>query len=135
LSFQTFHLRVGIRKLTRNADNQWQVNFNLSLSSFTPHALGTLSLINLSTSSPNSPRIFFTSSIGTLGNWSLKHGTEQVPETALDDPSIPLAQGYSESKRITKRLLDAAGKKSGVSSAVLRVGQIAGPAEFGTKGG
>jgi thioester reductase-like protein len=45
-----------------------------------------------------------------------------------------LAQGYSESKWITERLLDAAGKKSEVSSAVLRIGQIAGPVEAGVRG-
>jgi thioester reductase-like protein len=52
-----------------------------------------------------------------------------VPEQALDDPSIVLPQGYGESKWICERLLDAARTKSGVSSAVLRVGQIAGPVE------
>jgi thioester reductase-like protein len=38
-----------------------------------------------------------------------------------------MAQGYSESKWVTEMLLKSAGELSGVSSAVLRVGQIAGP--------
>jgi thioester reductase-like protein len=113
----------------RLEDNQWQVDFNLSLSSFTPHISGTLNLITLSATSSNAPPIIFTSSIGTLGNWNTKHAGDKVPETELDDPSIPIPQGYSESKWIAERLLEKAREKSGVSSAVCRVGQIAGPVE------
>jgi thioester reductase-like protein len=103
------------------------VNFNLTLSSFEPHIVGTLNLIKLSSESHNSLPIFFTSSIGTLGSWTSINPGKYVPEVALEDPSIPLPQGYSESKWITERLLDSAREKSGVSSAILRVGQIAGP--------
>ncbi|KAF8857822.1 hypothetical protein BDZ45DRAFT_743995 [Acephala macrosclerotiorum] len=42
---------------------------------------------------------------------------------------MPLHQGYSESKWISENLLDAARQTSAVSSAILRVGQIAGPVE------
>lgn len=66
--------------------------------------------------------------------WNEKHPNELVPETALDDPSVPEHQGYSESKWIAERLLDAAAKECGVSSAICRVGQIAGPVEVGVKG-
>ncbi|KAF8857823.1 acetyl-CoA synthetase-like protein [Acephala macrosclerotiorum] len=50
--------------------NQWTVDFNLALSSFTPHIEGVLNLVALSFQSPLSPPIFFTSSIGTVGNWN-----------------------------------------------------------------
>jgi len=110
-------------------DNQWQVDFNLSLSSFEPHIAGVANLINLSASSPNSPPIFFTSSIGTLDHWNEKHAGMPVPEEALDDPTLPEYQGYGESKWICERLLDVARTRSGVSSAICRVGQIAGPVE------
>lgn len=86
-----------------------------------------MNLIRLSSESHNSLPIFFTSSIGTLGNWASEHPGTAVPEVALEDPSISMAQGYSESKWITERLLDAARGLAGVSSAILRVGQIAGP--------
>jgi thioester reductase-like protein len=86
-----------------------------------------LNLIKLSSESRKYPEIFFISSIGTLGNWATHHPGEAVPEIALENPSVSTAQGYSESKWITERLLDAARETSGVSSAVLRVGQIAGP--------
>lgn len=115
-------------------DNQWQVDFNLSLPSFEPHIAGVANLIKLSSTSSNSPTIIFTSSIGTVRFWNEKHPNELVPETALDDPSVPEHQGYSESKWIAERLLDAAAKKCGVSSAVCRIGQIAGPVAKGLKG-
>jgi thioester reductase-like protein len=86
-------------------------------------------LIKLSASSPQSPPIYFTSSIGTLGKWAEKNPGQSVPEVALDDPTNSIGQGYSESKWVTERLLDAAGRKSGVSCAILRIGQIAGPVE------
>lgn len=52
----------------------------------------------------------------------------------MTDPSIPIGQGYGESKWITEQLLDAAREKSGVRSSALRVGQIAGPVEKGVHG-
>ncbi|CAL3963137.1 unnamed protein product [Diplocarpon coronariae] len=122
------------KEVTSIIHNQWRVDFNVALSSFQPQITGTLHLIQLSASSPRSPPIFFTSSIGTLGNWLAKHPNASIPETALTDPTIPLAQGYSESKWICERLLDAAGAKAGVKSSVLRVGQIAGPVETGLGG-
>lgn len=52
----------------------------------------------------------------------------------MSDPSIPAVGGYAESKWVAERLLDEAGKQNGLVSAVLRVGQIAGPVEIGVKG-
>ncbi|KAH6664230.1 male sterility protein-domain-containing protein [Halenospora varia] len=115
--------------------NAYPVSFTLTLGSFKPHIQGTLNSINFYASSnlPHSqkPWLSFTSSIGTLGNWSSCHpihsGTP-VPEAALHDSRIPLEQGYSESKWICERLIQETGAKSGVRGTVLRIGQIAGPA-------
>lgn len=122
------------RILILRIDNQWQVDFNLSLPSFELHICGTSNLIKLSALSPNSPPIFFTSSIGTVGHWREKHPNQLVPEIALSDASMPEFQGYSESKWISERLLDAAAQNCGVSAAICRVGQIAGPVDE-NKGG
>jgi thioester reductase-like protein len=46
-----------------------------------------------------------------------------------------LHQGYSESKWVAENLLSAAREELGVSSAILRVGQIAGPVYIQGKGG
>lgn len=107
--------------------NQWQVDFNLSLESFEPHMAGVRDLIELSTQSPKKPPILFTSSISTLNNWTLKHPNEKVPERAFHDFTIPAAMGYGESKYISERLLEIATEKCGLSAAVVRVGQLAGP--------
>lgn len=108
-------------------DNQWQVDFNLNLESFEPHIAGVRDLIVLSNQSPKSPPILFTSSISTLDNWAVKHPKEKVPESAFHDFSVPAAMGYGESKYIAEQLLEKAGKDSGVSAAICRVGQLAGP--------
>ncbi|KXL48244.1 MAG: hypothetical protein FE78DRAFT_87403 [Acidomyces sp. 'richmondensis'] len=110
--------------------NQWQVNFNLSLESFEPHVEGTRHLIDFSAASAQHAPIFFISSVGAVGEWRLKNGDILVPEESIDDFSVPGYSGYSESKYITERLLEVAGKQSGVCSAICRVGQIAGPVCF-----
>lgn len=115
---------------SRALDNQWQVNFNLSLESFEPHVEGTRHLIDFSAASAQHAPIFFTSSVGAVGEWRLKNGDILVPEESIDDFSVPGYSGYSESKYITERLLEVAGKQSGVCSAICRVGQIAGPVCF-----
>ncbi|KAI4218683.1 MAG: hypothetical protein L6R36_008811 [Xanthoria steineri] len=107
--------------------NQWQVDFNLALSSFKPHIAGVRNLIDLSAKSAIRPSIIFTSSISTLGHWSTKHPNEKVPEAPLHDYSIPAATGYGESKFIAERILENAAQRSGVPSATVRVGQLAGP--------
>ena len=108
-------------------DNQWQVDFNLNLESFEPHIAGIRDLINLSSLSPKSPPILFTSSISTLGNWAVKHPNDKVPELGFHDFSIPSAMGYGESKYVAEQLLEKAGRTYGVSSAICRIGQLAGP--------
>lgn len=108
-------------------DNQWQVDFNLNLESFEPHIAGVRDLINLSNRSPKSPPILFTSSISTLDNWAIKYPEAKVPESAFYDFDVPSTMGYGESKYIAEQLLERAGKSSGVSAAICRVGQLAGP--------
>ena len=120
--------------MTIITDNQWKVDFYLSLPSFEPHIAGVNNLIKFSAASQNSPPIFFTSSVGAVGKWNDKHPNELAPEMAIDDPGVAECQGYSESKWITERLLCAAGNKCGLSSAICRVGQISGPVERGGKG-
>lgn len=103
------------------------MDFNLNLESFEPHIAGVRDLIDLSAQSPKSPPILFTSSISTLDNWATKHAQAKVPESGFYDFSVPAAMGYGESKYVAEQLLDEAGKSSGVSAAICRVGQLAGP--------
>lgn len=103
------------------------MDFNLNLESFEPHIAGVRELINLINQSPKSPPILFTSSISTLGNWAIQYPEDKVPESAFYDFSVPSAMGYGESKYVAEQLLEKAGKSSGVSAAICRVGQLAGP--------
>ena len=103
------------------------MDFNLNLESFEAHIAGVRDLIELSNQSPKRPPILFTSSISTLDNWAIKHPDEKVPESAFFDFSIPSAMGYGESKYVAEQLLEKARKSSGVSAAICRVGQLAGP--------
>ena len=99
----------------------------MNLDSFEPHIAGVRDLIELSNLSTKRPPIVFTSSISTLDGWADKYPNEKVPESAFYDFSVPAAMGYGESKYVAEQLLENAGKKSGVSAAICRVGQLAGP--------
>ena len=103
--------------------NQWQVDFNLSLSSFEPHIRGVRRFIDFCAESKNNPPILFTSTIATTVGWS---GSDKVPEALLEDWSLTRG-GYGEGKLVASQLLDAAGARSGVRASVVRVGQVSGP--------
>lgn len=109
------------------ADNQYPVDFNLTLSSFRPQLAGLRNLIDLSATSPMRPTILFTSSISTLGNWNAKFSGVKVPEAPFHDFSIPAPTGYAMSKYVGERVLENAAKTSGIPVSIVRVGQIGGP--------
>ena len=110
--------------------NQWQVDFNLALSSFEPHVLGVRRIIDFAADAPKQPPILFTSTVSTVGNWAAVHPGSKAPEKPIHDLNIPFPIGYGESKHIAERILETAAE-SGVSAAICRVGQVAGPVEKG----
>ena len=75
--------------------------------------------------------ILFTSSILAISNWSEEHPGKKVPESAFHDFSMPTSIGYAESKNVAERMLEAAADHLDLSSAICRVGQVAGPVEKG----
>ncbi|KAL2800923.1 hypothetical protein BJX66DRAFT_348802 [Aspergillus keveii] len=102
---------------------QWPVTFNLPLALFEPHIAGIANLVNLAYTSPNHTKVIFLSSIATIQGWT---EPTPVPEGALD--SLVYAQGgYGQSKMLASKLLGEAAVKSGVPTAVCRVGQVGGP--------
>ena len=115
-----------LSQVTLILHNAWQVDFNLSLSSFESHICGVRDLIDLSHHSPHNPHIFFLSSIGAVMNWPFNH-TGPVPEEIIQDYTVPQAMGYAEAKHVSERLLSAASNISGTPVSICRVGQIAGP--------
>ncbi|KAK1757157.1 putative nrps-like enzyme protein [Echria macrotheca] len=104
--------------------NAWPVNFHLPLSAFRPALSGVVNLLSLCARIEKSTCVCFVSSVGvTLG---LERGPAPERTLTLDDMT-----GYSQSKYIAERLCEAAARRFGrvVDVRVLRVGQVAGPAE------
>jgi thioester reductase-like protein len=105
---------------TRIVHNAWPVNFNLPLESFLPSIKGVRHLIDLAATSTHPAHITFVSTIGTAGA-----APSPVHESPL--PLTSARMGYGLSKSICASVLDAARAK-GLANAIVRVGQIAGPA-------
>ncbi|KAJ7153064.1 putative aminoadipate reductase [Mycena crocata] len=106
--------------------NAWQLDFNLSLSSFEPHVLGTRHLVDLALSSPRAPKFVFTSSIASAISWDPLRGP--CPEEVLTEKIIiGNPTGYGQSKFVAEQII----AKSGLPSSCLRIGQICGSVPTG----
>ncbi|PHH93094.1 hypothetical protein CDD83_946 [Cordyceps sp. RAO-2017] len=117
-----------LQQADRIIHNAWPVNFNISVGSFEPHIAGVRRLVDFAAAAKKQVPIIFLSSVSTVGAWTKP---ENVPEAQFSDLSVP-TMGYGRSKAASSLILDAAAAKSGVTTAVIRVGQIGGPA--GEKG-
>jgi thioester reductase-like protein len=112
--------------------NAWSVDFHKTVQSYEhTHIAGVRRFIDFSLASKCRPKIVFISSIASVGNWAANHHTaEHVPESImLADHSLPLPQGYGESKHVAECILGIAAQKSGVSVTIVRAGQLAGPSD------
>jgi thioester reductase-like protein len=90
--------------VTNIIHNAWQLDFNLALSSFEPHIIGTRNLVDFALASPlsNYLRFMFTSSIGTGQSWLKDMGP--YPEEIQMDARYAVGGGYGESKYICERV-------------------------------
>ncbi|TVY87466.1 Non-canonical non-ribosomal peptide synthetase [Lachnellula willkommii] len=119
--------REVLQHATHILHNAWEVDFNLSLDSFTKvHIRGVRQLIDLSARSYKGASIFFVSSIGTIAQWNL-YNEGLVPEKIVENWNISQEMGYAESKYLAERMLDEASKVAGIPTTICRTGQIAGP--------
>lgn len=107
----------------------WKVNFNHSLGSFEPvHIRGVRNLVDLQIQSPREPRIVFISSTSSVSRWpTLGDNKGPIPDDFITNFDAAQFMGYGESKHVAEHILHDVGEKAGVSSTILRVGQIAGP--------
>ncbi|RAK95699.1 NRPS-like enzyme [Aspergillus ibericus CBS 121593] len=108
--------------------NAWPVNFNLSLSSFTPHLTGLTNLLNFATASPRQSHIVYISSISAVMSQPQTLTSTPIPEEILHTPS-PASTAYANSKYIAEHILHYASKtlpSTSVRMSIARVGQIAG---------
>ncbi|KAI4831880.1 acetyl-CoA synthetase-like protein, partial [Aureobasidium sp. EXF-8845] len=108
--------------------NAWAVDFNMGLESFEEtHIAGTRRVIDFSATAKYHPHIIFISSIASTGNWHGSGHSGFVPEVFMSDNTLPLPQGYGESKHVASTILSIAAEKSSIASTIVRVGQLAGP--------
>ncbi|CAL5868171.1 uncharacterized protein PFLUO_LOCUS2395 [Penicillium psychrofluorescens] len=105
--------------------NAWPVNFNLSLSSFTPQLQGIVNLLSFCAGTASPPRLFFVSSISSVMGHPTKSGI--IPEESIVTDT-PAPNGYAESKYLSEQLLAHAASKLSIPLLLARVGQIAGAA-------
>ncbi|KAL8935232.1 MAG: hypothetical protein Q9216_005528 [Gyalolechia sp. 2 TL-2023] len=113
----------------------WKVDFNHSLETFEPtHIRGVRHLVDWQLHSGRAPKIIFVSSTSSVSRWpTLGNGRASIPEHFLEGTHIAQAMGYAESKNVAEHILHEACKIDGISSTILRVGQIAGPLTSGGK--
>ncbi|OOF90104.1 hypothetical protein ASPCADRAFT_179722 [Aspergillus carbonarius ITEM 5010] len=103
--------------------NAWAVNFNLSLSSFTPQLAGVTHLINFAATAPHPPHLFYISSISSVMN----HPPTSIPiPEEIIHTTIPAPTAYGTSKYISEHLLHHASRTLSLPVSIARVGQIAG---------
>jgi thioester reductase-like protein len=121
--------KTMLKRATHIIHNQWNVNFNVPLSSFEPNIRGVRHLVNFSSAATHSVKIFFVSSISSVLNWKQP---DPVPENIIADFTTA-GMGYGESKLVSENILGEAAKH-GIPVDIARVGQIAGPVLRGEKG-
>jgi thioester reductase-like protein len=105
----------------------WQVDFNLTTSSFEPQIAGVRNLLDFSANSSQKAPLIFVSSISTALGLLDEKPNVKIPEEIIHDFNAPAALGYGESKFVSELLLDKFCKTTRIISAVFRTGQIAGP--------
>ncbi|KAJ3555456.1 hypothetical protein NM688_g2570 [Phlebia brevispora] len=117
-----------IHTVTHVVHNAWKVDFNLSLQSFEPLIANTRRLLDACSTFSRPVRVFYTSSISAAAGYDPALGP--VPEEPLSDPGVVLATGYGASKFVVEKLL-ANASQAGLSTTVLRIGQVCGARESG----
>jgi thioester reductase-like protein len=116
-----------LRETTVVIHNAWQVDFNLAIESFEPQIRGLRNLLDFSFHSSNKVPVISTSSISTAIEWMEQHPDDLVPEAVIHDFDAPQKIGYAESKFVSEHVLETFSKSSGLTTAIFRTGQIAGP--------
>lgn len=120
------------RDVTHIVHCAWDVNFNHELEHFLdPHVRALHTMLELSASSvrTKAPRVFFISSVSAVANYS---GPEHaIPEVTFNSSSLPLDQGYAQSKYVAERVLIDASRAANIPVTIVRAGQLAGNTTLG----
>ena len=115
------------QSVTHVIHSAWDLNFLRSLDSYaSSHLKGIQYLVNFAAQAKRLSCLVFLSTVATATAWAETH-EDPIPETIMNDWYAAEGMGYAESKSIAERLLAAASEKSGLRTAICRLGQIAGP--------
>ncbi|KAF4573440.1 putative PKS/NRPS-like protein biosynthetic cluster [Pleurotus pulmonarius] len=126
------HLGLGVEAFdkifgmtTLIIHNAWQVDFNMTLSSFEPLIVGTRNAIDFALAARRGAgaHLTFVSSISVLRGCPPQHPAQ---ETINCEALQAVGTGYSESKWVAEQLIRRASEVAGLSSTVIRVGQLSG---------
>ncbi|KAK9414371.1 putative Carrier domain-containing protein [Seiridium unicorne] len=110
----------------------WPMNFKMSLPSFDAafkslHNLIELALRARSLQRLRKPRLLFTSSISTVGNYPSVMGEAPVPEVFVEDSLCTLGLGYAKAKLVCEKMIErAASEFHEMEAGFARLGQISG---------
>ncbi|KAI9459305.1 acetyl-CoA synthetase-like protein [Russula earlei] len=113
------------KSVTHIIHNAWKINLNLSLTSFEDGISGVRALVDFAIASPliRPPHLLFVSSISVFINFENKGS---VIEEVLSNREVAIGTGYSESKWVAERILDAAAERTALRPVVVRLGQVCG---------
>ena len=120
----------------------WKINLNLSLVSFDDSIRGVRALVDFAITSPlaRPPHFVFVSSVSVFISACLLSRRQcfllitypdfenngSAAEEMLINPETSVGTGYSESKWVAERILDAAAERTALQPAVVRFGQVCG---------
>ncbi|RPD56588.1 acetyl-CoA synthetase-like protein [Lentinus tigrinus ALCF2SS1-7] len=111
-------------RVTHIIHNAWKVDFKLGLSSFESDLQAVRNLVELSLSSRHTapPKIVFISSVGVFSRCTMSPPIPEVPV----EPSSAIESGYSASKWVAEKLLQNVSEHKGISTTIVRLGQVCG---------
>ncbi|KAI0442900.1 hypothetical protein F4803DRAFT_517210 [Xylaria telfairii] len=123
--------RDDYNELLQTADrfihNAWPVNFNIPVESFEPHIRSVRNVADFAAQAAKRVAVVFISSIGTGDRWDTDNAGK-LPEKRLEDFTLP-SLGYGRSKMAGGLILEDVARAGGdFPAAIIRVGQIGGPA-------
>ncbi|TFY60143.1 hypothetical protein EVJ58_g5333 [Rhodofomes roseus] len=105
----------------------WPIDFGTPLSNFESAIAGLRKLLDFSTASrvQSRMRLLFASTAGIFRRHMSK---DPIAEELLDNPSVAVGSGYSESKWVAEQLLKRAAERNICNPSIVRLGQLSGGA-------
>lgn len=108
------------------------MNFNYTLERFLDVQMtGLRNLVMLALSTDRPSRVYFLSSAAAVAHAACGNTPGGIPEQILSDPSLPLEQGYAQSKFIAERILAKVSQETGLNVTIVRAGQLSGSTTTG----